>query len=79
MTPAVAASWWQFGSQLDLEHKLLVGRQWLKLRDKKIAQKFQTLNREQLANPPVSLGLDEAAVERLTNLVSAWALKLGNE
>jgi AcrR family transcriptional regulator len=31
-------------------------------------------NREQLANPPVSLDLDEAAVERLTNLVSAWAL-----
>ncbi|MGB8630217.1 MAG: CerR family C-terminal domain-containing protein [Xanthobacteraceae bacterium] len=31
-------------------------------------------NREQLANPPVSLGLDDAGVERLTNLVSAWAL-----
>jgi TetR/AcrR family transcriptional regulator, regulator of cefoperazone and chloramphenicol sensitivity len=31
-------------------------------------------NREQLANPPVSLDLDDAAVERLTNLVSAWAL-----
>jgi AcrR family transcriptional regulator len=31
-------------------------------------------NREQLANPPVSLDLDEAAAERLTNLVSAWAL-----
>ena len=31
-------------------------------------------NREQLANPPVSLDLDEAAVERLTDLVSAWAL-----
>jgi hypothetical protein len=31
-------------------------------------------NREQLANPPVSLDLDEAAVERLTALVSAWAL-----
>ena len=30
-------------------------------------------NREQLANPPVSLDLDEAAVERLTTLVSAWA------
>jgi hypothetical protein len=27
-----------------------------------------------IANPPVSLDLDEAAVERLTNLVSAWAL-----
>ena len=31
-------------------------------------------NREQLANPPVSLDLDEAAVERLTDLVSGWAL-----
>ena len=31
-------------------------------------------NREQLANPPVSLDLDETAVERLTTLVSAWAL-----
>ena len=31
-------------------------------------------NREQLANPPVSLDLDEAAVEGLTNLVSGWAL-----
>ena len=31
-------------------------------------------NREQLANPPVSLDLDDATVERLTTLVSAWAL-----
>jgi TetR/AcrR family transcriptional regulator, regulator of cefoperazone and chloramphenicol sensitivity len=31
-------------------------------------------NREQLANPPVSLDVDDAAVERLTTLVSAWAL-----
>jgi AcrR family transcriptional regulator len=31
-------------------------------------------NREQLANPPVSLGLDEAAIERLARLVSTWAL-----
>lgn len=31
-------------------------------------------NREQLANPPVSLDLDEAAVQWLTNLISAWAL-----
>ena len=31
-------------------------------------------NREQLANPPVSLELDDAAVERLATLVSAWAL-----
>jgi AcrR family transcriptional regulator len=31
-------------------------------------------NREQLANPPVSLALDEAAVERLAELVSAWAV-----
>jgi AcrR family transcriptional regulator len=31
-------------------------------------------NREQLANPPVSLALDEAAIERLTTLVSGWAL-----
>ena len=31
-------------------------------------------NREQLANPPVSLDLDDAAVERLTTLVSAWAV-----
>ena len=31
-------------------------------------------NREQLANPPVSLTLDGATIERLTRLVSAWAL-----
>jgi hypothetical protein len=31
-------------------------------------------NREQLANPPVSLTLDGATIERLTTLVSAWAL-----
>ena len=31
-------------------------------------------NREQLANPPVSPELDEATVERLNTLVSAWAL-----
>jgi AcrR family transcriptional regulator len=31
-------------------------------------------NREQLANPPVLLDLDDAAVEHLTNLISAWAL-----
>jgi AcrR family transcriptional regulator len=31
-------------------------------------------NREQLANPPVSLALDGAAIERLTRLVSDWAL-----
>jgi AcrR family transcriptional regulator len=31
-------------------------------------------NREQLANPPVSLTLDGAAIERLTKLVSGWAL-----
>jgi hypothetical protein len=31
-------------------------------------------NREQLANPPVSLELDDAGIERLTTLVSAWAL-----
>jgi hypothetical protein len=31
-------------------------------------------NREQLANPPVSLDLDDATVEQLTALVSAWAL-----
>jgi AcrR family transcriptional regulator len=30
-------------------------------------------NREQLANPPVALVLDEAAVERLADLVTAWA------
>ena len=30
-------------------------------------------NREQLANPPVSLDLDDAVVERLTTLVTAWA------
>jgi len=30
--------------------------------------------REQLANPPVSLELNEAAVEYLSKLVSAWAL-----
>jgi AcrR family transcriptional regulator len=31
-------------------------------------------NREQLAGPPVSLGLDEAAVENLTRLISGWAV-----
>ena len=31
-------------------------------------------NREQLANPPVSLDLDDATVAQLTALVSAWAL-----
>ena len=31
-------------------------------------------NREQLANAPVSLILDEAAIEQLTTLVSGWAL-----
>jgi AcrR family transcriptional regulator len=31
-------------------------------------------NREQLANPPIALVLDEAAVERLAELVTAWAL-----
>ena len=31
-------------------------------------------NSEQLANPPVSLDLDETAVEELSNLVSGWAL-----
>ena len=31
-------------------------------------------NREQLSNPPVSLDLDEPAVEQLTTLVSGWAL-----
>jgi AcrR family transcriptional regulator len=31
-------------------------------------------NREQLANPPISLALDEAAVEKLATLVSRWAV-----
>jgi AcrR family transcriptional regulator len=31
-------------------------------------------NRQQLANPPISLTLDEAAIESLTKLVSGWAL-----
>ena len=31
-------------------------------------------HREQFANPPVSLGSDEAAIEWLTALISAWAL-----
>jgi AcrR family transcriptional regulator len=31
-------------------------------------------HREQLANPPVSLDLNEVAVERLTKLVSSWVL-----
>jgi hypothetical protein len=31
-------------------------------------------NRERLAGPPVSLDLDEAAVERLAKLVSGWAI-----
>jgi AcrR family transcriptional regulator len=30
-------------------------------------------NREQLANPPISLVLDEADVEQLANLISSWA------
>jgi AcrR family transcriptional regulator len=31
-------------------------------------------NREQLANPPVSLAFDEAAIDRLVERVTAWAL-----
>ena len=31
-------------------------------------------NREQLASPPLALVIDEAAVERLAELVTAWAL-----
>ncbi len=31
-------------------------------------------NREQLASPPASLALDEAAVERLAELVTVWAV-----
>src|ERR1700733_505806 len=31
-------------------------------------------NREQLANPPVSLALDEATIGRLAELITAWAL-----
>ena len=31
-------------------------------------------NREQLANPPVSLALDEATLDRLAELVSHWAM-----
>ena len=31
-------------------------------------------HREQLAMPPVSLNLDEPGVERLSALISAWAL-----
>jgi AcrR family transcriptional regulator len=31
-------------------------------------------NREQPANPPVSMAFDEGAIERLTMLVSGWAL-----
>jgi hypothetical protein len=31
-------------------------------------------HREQLANPPASLDLNEVAVERLTKLVSSWVL-----
>jgi AcrR family transcriptional regulator len=31
-------------------------------------------NREQLANPPISLVLDEAAVDELAGLLTAWAL-----
>jgi len=30
-------------------------------------------NREQLANPPLALVLDEAAVDRLAELITAWA------
>ena len=31
-------------------------------------------NRERLTGPPVSLDLDDAAVEQLTTLISSWAL-----
>ena len=31
-------------------------------------------HREQLAMPPVSLNLDDAGVERLSTLISGWAL-----
>jgi hypothetical protein len=31
-------------------------------------------NREQLANPPASLALDEAAIGRLAELLTVWAL-----
>jgi hypothetical protein len=31
-------------------------------------------NREQLAMPPVSLALNERAVDRLTKLISGWAI-----
>jgi hypothetical protein len=31
-------------------------------------------HREQLANPPISLASDQAAIEGLTALISAWAL-----
>jgi len=31
-------------------------------------------HRQQLSNPPISLDLGEAAVEWLTNLVSAWGI-----
>ena len=37
-------------------------------------QHFFVRNREQLANPPVSLAFDGATIERLTMLVSTWAL-----
>jgi AcrR family transcriptional regulator len=51
------------------QHTLMVAAVWL------IGQcSIFVRNREQLANPPVSLALDEAAVERLAKLISAWAV-----
>ena len=51
------------------QHTLMVAAVWL------IGQcSIFVRNREQLANPPVSLALDEAAVERLAKLISVWAV-----
>jgi AcrR family transcriptional regulator len=51
------------------QHSLVVAAVWL------IGQcSIFVRNREQLANPPVSLVLDEAAVERLAALVTGWVL-----
>lgn len=51
------------------QHSLVVAAVWL------IGQcSIFVRNREQLANPPVSLVLDEAAVERLAEMVTGWVL-----
>lgn len=51
------------------QHTLIMAAVWL------IGQcSIFVRNREQLANAPVSLTMDDATIERLTKLVSVWAL-----